>query len=72
MDDHQVGFLGETTYINGNETDNDTINLIVDNTESFPTAVEILYVIFQDESFLKYWTQNSGIDFSHIHYSNLR
>jgi len=47
----------------GNKTDSDAIILTVDNTESYPTAVEILSIIFQEESFLISWTQNLDNDY---------
>ena len=46
-----------------NKTDSDPINLTVDNTQSYPTAVDLLSVLYQEESFLIFWTKNYDEDF---------
>ena len=48
----------------GNTTDSDPITLSVDNSESYPTPVELYPVTYQDGSFNISWSQNNDDDFS--------
>jgi len=49
--------------VSQNKTDSNPISLTVDNTGEYPVAVEILSVIYQQDSFLITWTHNSDNDF---------
>ena len=48
----------------GNTTDSDPITLSVDNSESYPTPVELYPVTYQDDSFNISWSRNNDDDFS--------
>ncbi|MCH8012142.1 MAG: Ig-like domain-containing protein [Candidatus Marinimicrobia bacterium] len=48
----------------GNTTDSDPITLIVDNSGSYPTPVELYPISYQDGSFTIFWSQNIDDNFS--------
>ena len=46
-----------------NKTDSDPIILIVDNSGSFPTSVELYPILYQNDSYIISWSQNNDDDF---------
>lgn len=50
--------------VNDNKTDSDPITLIVDNSGSYPSSVELYPITYQDGSFTITWSQSIDDDFS--------